>query len=399
MSRALDTNGQNARYVRAAERWGSDPAVLRALAIGNADPAGVVGRYRSAAAKAQDGLVIREAHKASAYFNFPTDIVWTRKTEGLVRALASEADVIHLNNSDVAYRALGLRKPALLHHHGSLFRSDPAHWFAVARRSRMVQAVSTIDLTRPDEDELAWLPTAYDIDDLEAIGAANRRTPDGMLRVVSAPTNRSYKATAALIAAVDGLRSDGLPVELVLVEGKTWRQCLVEKAKADVVFDQVAFGYGCNSIEAWGMGVPVIAGADPWTLDAMRRRFGDLPFYEATETTIADAIRAMLSYDLRSEWAERGMAHVRQWHDERPALAMLAELYARAIETYSSAEARRAAHADPVTFASATGRPVYVDGVRIDFPGGRVTVDTPEAIKRLRTLAQRRNFGISEVTA
>ncbi len=42
LSNGLDTNGQNTRYVRASERHGADDEVIDALAIGKADPAGVV---------------------------------------------------------------------------------------------------------------------------------------------------------------------------------------------------------------------------------------------------------------------------------------------------------------------------------------------------------------------
>ena len=42
LSYALDTNGQNARFVKAAQKHGAD--VLNVLAMGKADPAGVVSR-------------------------------------------------------------------------------------------------------------------------------------------------------------------------------------------------------------------------------------------------------------------------------------------------------------------------------------------------------------------
>lgn len=330
---ALDTNGGNARFVHAAERWGTDPDVLKVFAVGRYDPAGVVGRFQLAAEKT-DSLRIRSAHRSEAYFEFPRDILWDRSTDQLVRTLAKEADVIHLNNSWKAYRQLRLRTPGLLHHHGSLFRSNPAALLSVARALHFVQAVSTIDLQRVAPDVLHWLPTAYDIDALGAFGAAHRRTPDGRIRVVSAPTNRMWKSTDALEAAVTLVQAEGLPVDLVLVEGRTWAECMAMKATADIYFDQVILGYGCNAIEAWGMGVPVIAGADAWTLDRMRSEF-PLPFHEATPDTIAASIRALArSADLRADYAARGMAHVRRFHDEKPALARLAELYVQAMAEY-----------------------------------------------------------------
>src|SRR5690606_27554167 len=129
-----------------------------------------------------------------------------------------------------------------------------------------------------------------------------------------------------LEAAVRQLQAEGLPVELVLVEGRTWAECLTVKATADIYFDQVLLGYGCNAIEAWGMGIPVVAGADEWTLAQMRKEWNlgkrPMPFHEATEATIADALRELVqSPDLRAEVAKRGHAHAQKYHAERPALA------------------------------------------------------------------------------
>lgn len=336
VSWALDTNGQNARYVQAAQRYGAD---MRSLIVGKYDPAAVGGRYKAAADKIGT-LEIRSAHRSEAYFNFPwTDIRWDHRTFSEVRQLARMADVIHLNNSHMAARRLMVtNKPFLLHHHGTLFRNKPGPLLEWAYRNNAVQAVSTVDLMKIAPDELTWLPTAYDMDDLWA--RRKPREPDGKIRIVSAPTNREWKSTVALETAVRELQADKVPVELVLVERKTWAECMAVKATADMYFDQVILGYGCNAIEAWGMGIPVIAGADEWTLDRMRKEFnGPLPFYSATVETIGEAIRKMVkSKALREKWAEKGREHALKFHAERPALARLAELYVRAVEAKRPAQ-------------------------------------------------------------
>lgn len=394
ISRALDTNGQNTRFVRAAERFGTDPDVLKALVIGNTDPGGVMGRFQAAALH-EGGLSIRSAHRAEQYFEFPGDIRWTRANHDVVRQLAREADIIHLNNSWAPYRTLGLHKPALLHHHGSMFRKDPERMLARAKSYRMTQAVSTIDLQRPAPRLLHWLPTAYDLDALADMRV--KRPDDGMVRVVSAPTNRAYKATEALIAAAARLKAEGVPIELVLVEGVTWAECLEAKATADVLFDQVAFGYGCNAVEAWGMGIPVIAGADPWTLERMRHEWGSLPFYEASEATIADALRAMVeSADLRAEWAAKGAAHAAKYHAEKPALARLAELYALTIKDWQTVPVL----SERVVFRNEQQRPLYDrEGVRLVFTDGLLETTDPFVVESLRRFSNRRRFGVHEVVA
>lgn len=395
LSNALDTNGQNYRYAKAAEKWGADDGILEVLAIGRSDPAGVVGRYQSASDKV-GGLRIRSASRAKyEYLQFPMDIFWDKASEPEIKRLGEEADVIHLNNSEIAYRHFRFRKPALLHHHGSLFRNNPKRMLDMARRLRFVQAVSTIDLQRPAPELLHWLPSAYDVDEMYAFGQAHRREPDGKVRIVHCPTNRELKSTALLEAAVRSL--DDPTVELVIVEGKPWKEALAIKATADIVFDQLLFGYGCNSIEAWCMGIPVVSGADDWTLDRMAHEWPAVPFEEANERTLVDVLRAMVkSADLREDAAQRGMAHVRRYHDERAALARLVELYNAAIARYSRPRLDRAG-VKPVTFRSRTGRSVSYDGILVEFHDGLAQVTDPFVIGRLRVLSQRKNYGIEEV--
>lgn len=392
ISAGQDTNGQNARFVRAAEKYGAD--VLRAFAIGSDDPAGVIGRYQEAAEKG-DRLRIRSAHRVSHYFEFPHDLVWEPKTESLIRTLIRQADVVHLNNSFRAMTRFHIRKPMLLHHHGSMFRNAPT-MMGVAKGHKMVQAVSTVDLMQADPTVLHWLPSAYDIDELQGLGNANRREPDGRVRIVHAPTNRALKHTD-LLAKILGVTLPPSPpqrpwvgvelihapktnIDLVIVQGQTNRRTMIEKAKADIVYDQIAFGYGCNAIEAWGMGVPVIAGGQTWTLGMMERMWGTIPFAEADEETLRQTIKDMAkSADMRAEYAERGLAHVRKYHDERPALDRLMDLYVEAIEKH--AKPRIVGKAVQFQYA---GRPP-------------MAVTDIEEVARLRGMAKRRPLFIKEV--
>jgi hypothetical protein len=411
---ALDTNGQNARFVEAAKRWGDDPDVLKALVVGKYDPADVGGRFREAAAK-HGGLAIRSAHASEAYFEFPADIRWMPRRHGhpnnaLVQQLADECDVIHLNNSHHAYNRLRmhrLRKPALLHHHGTLFRNHPDGLLLAARQFHMLQCVSTIDLQRRAPDLLHWLPTAYDLDAMARIREEHRRPDDGKVRIVSCPTNREIKSTDALEAAVSQLQAEGLPVELVIVTGRPWAEALAVKATADIYFDQVGLGYGCNAVEAWGMGIPVIAGADEWVLARMRKEWNlrgnaPLPFFPATETTIGDAIRALVQGgpDYREEWADTGYRHAATYHAEKPALARLAELYAMAIQKKQHAEESGAVweqHLPGVFRSENPDLRVRIASRHVQFVDGIARVDDPEVARRIRNLAARASTGITEV--
>jgi hypothetical protein len=395
ISYAKDTNGQNARYVAASRRVGAD-VIRNAFAIGSSDPAGVVGRFQLAAEKYGD-LRIRSAHRVTYDdFRYPTDIEWTPTTEPQIKQLIAKADVVHLNNSFKAMQRFGMHKPMLLHHHGTLFRNNSASMLALAKYHKVAQAVSTPDLLRFDTDVLRWLPSAYDIDELQRIGRANRREPDDRIRIVHAPTQGGiYKNTPAFLAAVEQLQQDGYPLDLVMVQGMTNAECLVEKAKADIVYDQMTFGYGCNSIEAWGLGVPVVAGADEWTLAKMREMWGRLPFAEATEQTLYDVLKGLIkSRDMRDEYAERGLVHVRQYHDECPALATLLELYEEAIGN----RLRPRIKGKAATFDYTGGQTMRVDGQQLDFSKGPITVDDTVVVNKLRKMIRHRPaFGVKEI--
>jgi hypothetical protein len=337
-----------------------------------------------------------------------------------VRQLAREADLIHLNNSWRAWQLLNIhRKPIVVHHHGSMFRWTPGPdpLLQKARQMKVLQMVSTVDLLRHGEEyfdpaekrwhprrpglrkweppaTLHYQPTAYDIDWLQDFGKRHRDDHEG-IRVISAPTNREYKSTSALEVAVRALQNDGLDVELVLVEGKPWRDGMAIKATADIYFDQVQLGYGCNAVEAWGMGIPVIAGADEWTLTKMRNIYGKtLPFYEATEATIKDAIADLATNKAkRTQYAKRGLSHVRRWHDEKPALTRLATLYRLALE-------EQEAHIEmpaPTMKFTANRRQLHVANRYINFP---FETDNEYLARRIREYGVRfPQHGITEEIA
>lgn len=332
MTHGFDIGGQNIRWKRAADRHGDIVALI--VAHGQ-DMAGIGVRFKQAADRLTPHLRVRSVHVTDTYLRYPSDIRWTGNGAAVQR-LYNDADIAHLNNSMYGYlrHDRGQQKPILLHHHGSMFRSDPGRHLQVARRNNVEQAVSTLDLTRYAPEVLTWLPTAYWGEELMEIRQRHFVSGNRPVRIAHAPTNRGVKSTEVLLGAIETLRAEGLEVELDLIEKTAWSECLARKARADILFDQVGLGYGCNAVEAWGMGIPVICGAEEWTLGRMRQEFSnDLPFYAATEATIIDALRALVgSPDLREEWGSRGLAHFNRYHAEQNALPRLVDLYLRAIE-------------------------------------------------------------------
>lgn len=254
------------------------------------------------------------------------------------RALYEAADVVHLRNNLDGWRQLdrGQHKPIVLHHHGSLFRTSHG---AIARGARTIGAVqiaSTIDLSLLEPD-VEWLPAPYDLSGLAACRAPGSGE---RIRIAHYPTSAKVKSTAAFLAATERL-AERYPIEVLTnvergrVRHMPWADVLAQKGTADIYFDQVQLGYGNNAIEAWGMGVPVVAGvADPTVRAAMTERFGTLPFYEASEATIEWALQRLIeSPAMRDEYAQMGLAHVQRYHDDAKVVARLQRIYGSAQPT------------------------------------------------------------------
>jgi len=285
----------------------------------------------------QEGWDVRAMIGGANYIEYPPDLPFDRN---LMLQKWREADVVHLSHDFRRLRKIERfrlpRRPTVIHYHGTGFReAAPAH-IAEQKAHRAIGLVSTLDLWLLASADTEWLPCPYDLDWLHRQKWLYKptRAPrrPGMVKVVHAPTARKIKSTEAFLRAVEKLQAEGYDLELDLVEGVTWAECLQRKASADIYFDQTILGYGNNAIEAWGMGIPVIAGAQEPTLQEMRSRFGQLPFYQATESTIYDALKALLqSRDLRTEYGARGLDHVRRFHDQRVVVEQLKEVYGRAL--------------------------------------------------------------------
>lgn len=276
------------------------------------------------------------------------------------------ADVVHLNN-DLNYvqrlrqwdKRVDLNKPLVIHHHGTMFRTRPDYHLKSLHQYGATAICSTVDLYAIAPAETIWLPQAYELAELQAYrttallqrkqeGTLN----DGVLRIAHAPTNRPIKSTDALIEAVNRLRGVGVKVELDIIEKVNNRRCLERKARADIFVDQLLLGYGCNAIEAWGMGIPVIAGVQPQKTEAVIRQkipnsvpetmldiWGQYPFYEATEETLFHALARMLKPEVREQYSEIGMAHFLRFHEASKVVEQLRSIYSETIERHHAAAA------------------------------------------------------------
>lgn len=292
------------------------------------------------------------------YIDYPVDVPYSRDE---LERLYDAADVVQLHSTLHGHRWYddGQGKPTALIHHGMHSREEYAEIAAEARAARVVQFASTLDLALLEPD-VEWIPVPYDLAAMRAIRAEHYRPSDNVLRIAHAPTDRGIKGTEAFLVAMDRL-AKRYPVEPVLIEGVPWAECLRLKATADVFFDQPNLGYGCNAVEAWAMGIPVVAGvSDPAIRAGMAERWDGLPFVEAGERTLYAALKGLIeSPEMRREWAARGTAHVERWHGDARVVPMLESGYRSAGPTVPGTETRRLRRArtyHPISFWREAGR-------------------------------------------
>lgn len=274
---------------------------------------------------------VRSYVASQTYIGYPMDRRFRHEAVG--RDWREWADVVHLHNFPQVYDRFdhGARKPLVMHYHGTLFRSDPATQVDLSLARGATQVVSTVDLLLAAPDApLRWLPQIVDVARLQHI-RQERYRPSDTIRIVHAPTDRQVKGTRHVMTAVETLRKRGRNVDLILVERLPWTRCQEKKAQGDVYVDQMILGYGNNAIEAWALGMPVVANAaDPAILARMRREYHTrtLPFLQADPDTLADVLdRLVTSPQERQEWAERGARHVARFHAPEAAIARLAGIY------------------------------------------------------------------------
>lgn len=274
------------------------------------------------------------------YIAYQVDVPWSQLE---LERLYDAADVVHIHNTLHAHRWYdnSQGKPTVLMHHGIHSLAEFREIVAEARNARITQVCSTLDMSLI-EPVIEWLPTPVDLVAMALIREAHYE-PGPRLRIGHAPTNRAIKGSDAFDRAIATLAGEGLPVEAVVIEKQPWSICLAEKATCEVFWDQPVLGYGSNAIEAWAMGMPVLSGvADPVIRAGMIERWGSLPFFEASEATLTDALREMVKSDsLRAEYTRRGSEHVRRWHDDRVTVESLKRIYADARPSAPGGNAKR----------------------------------------------------------
>jgi glycosyltransferase involved in cell wall biosynthesis len=160
-----------------------------------------------------------------------------------------------------------------------------------------------------------------DLDEWSAskkLSSAEGRT--GPVVVGHAPNHRGFKGTEFLVAAVDQLKSEGLQIELRLIERvKNTDLRAIFQNEIDILVEQlVAPGVGMNGLEGMASGLPVVSNLEDETYAVPLRRwsyFSECPIASASPETIANVLRTLVTRPaLRLELGAAGRSYVEKYH-------------------------------------------------------------------------------------
>jgi glycosyltransferase involved in cell wall biosynthesis len=133
---------------------------------------------------------------------------------------------------------------------------------------------------------------------------------------------RNIKGSRYVVDAVNKLKSEQLPVELIRVERITANLMRYVQAQADVVVDQLIYGtFGSTSLECLALGKPVICFIRPSWREFLESRFPewkDCPIISATPETVYLELKALVvDSNYRAEIAAQSRRFASEFLDVR----------------------------------------------------------------------------------
>jgi hypothetical protein len=131
---------------------------------------------------------------------------------------------------------------------------------------------------------------------------------------------RDIKGTGAVVAAIDRLKAEGLPVKLIFAHDVPSTEVYFLQVQADIVVDQLNYGrYGANAREAMMLGKPTICRLDPRQAQPLPplRPIVEAPLINAREDTIEEVLRGLVvDAGRRLALAHASRQFAVAWHGE-----------------------------------------------------------------------------------
>lgn len=155
-----------------------------------------------------------------------------------------------------------------------------------------------------------------------------QREKSDTIRVVHATNHRRYKGTRFLISAIDELKFEGYPVELVLVEKMQNREAKKIYEQADIIADQFIGGaYALFAVEGMALGKPVMCYLRE-DLYPYHPEWAECPIVNTSPDNLKQQlIRLINDKQLRQELGQRGIEYVRKYHSLEAVGSQLDKFY------------------------------------------------------------------------
>lgn len=139
--------------------------------------------------------------------------------------------------------------------------------------------------------------------------------------VTHAPNHTGFKGTEFVKKAVEDLQTEGLKVELKLlqnIQNEEVRRILAEDT--DILVEQLIFtGHGLNGLEGMASGLPVVCNLEDENYTKIFRRWSYLdecPLVSAEPENITDVLRALVTRPaLRAELAQKSREYAEKYND------------------------------------------------------------------------------------
>jgi glycosyltransferase involved in cell wall biosynthesis len=154
----------------------------------------------------------------------------------------------------------------------------------------------------------------------------------GAVRVIHTPNHRGFKGTEFLVHAIEILRSEGLDVELVLVEGVQNDEVRRMMKGADILAEQfIAPCYALSALEGMATGLPVLSNLQQEVYTTIFRRYsflGECPLVSTTPETLVQNLRVLVTRpELREQLGRAGRAYVEKYHSYEAARYLFESVY------------------------------------------------------------------------
>lgn len=254
-----------------------------------------------------------------SYLGYPTDIVYDRAEPFEIIEVLANTDFFVFVSQVTLFPFYNLqgklnRTNHLIMTYGSEIRMNSANFLlSWLRNDTMIVTSHDYSQSSPVGFSCQHLPISVDFTEI------GERTPpgDGVVRVVHTPTAPVLKQTDLFLKSMDKIREKhkDLKIETVLIEGKSWTECLRLKAQCDLCYDQMAIGsYGMGTVESWAMRQPVIGRANAW----LRSWYPDLPLIDAGPDVLEQRLEdCIVNESFREETGRMGRVFAEQNHDVR----------------------------------------------------------------------------------